>query len=599
MTEVTASRWVSVKLTRRGLFRSGAVAGGAAAASGAGAAPPASADSIWTPGPGAADPLPAGPASGTTLARTYTRGTAGAGGYRPVVESPGEPHLVRTDLGGTPAGDRAGRRRALIAFAQLSDVHVVDAQSPMRVEWADRLDDESAVPATGLFTSAYRPQEMLSGHIADAMVRQLNSVGAGPVTGKPLALAIQTGDNSDNSQLNEIRWNIDVLDGGELRVDSGDPNRWEGVHDDDPTYYDPHYWHPHGAPAGKGADLPRSERGFPVVPGLLDAARRPFQAQGLSVPWYSAFGNHDGLSQGNFPAATLQLNLVATGALKLISPPAGLSPAAIVNALQSGSYAALLASLALSPSVRPVTADPQRRLLTRKEIVEEHFHTAGLPSGHGFTPENRTKGTAYYTFDKGLCRFIVLDTVNPNGYADGSIDQTQFTWLKSQLAASTDRLVMIFSHHTSDTMTNGLNGPGLDTDTRILGDVVLAELLAHEQVIAWVNGHTHRNQVWARPRAGGGGLWEINTASHIDWPSQSRIIEVADNRDGTLSVFTTIVDHAGPASYAGNTADSTHLAGLARELAANDWHNRGDGYRGATTARNVELVLPAPAFLIA
>jgi metallophosphoesterase (TIGR03767 family) len=586
---------LSVKLTRRGLFRSGAVAGGAAAA--AGAAPAASADSIWTPGRGSTSATVSGPAQGTTLARTFTRGTAGAGGYRPIVDAPGEPHLVRTDLGGTPSAGRAGQRKPLIAFAQLSDVHVVDAQSPMRVEWADRLDDESAVPATGLFASAYRPQEMLSGQIADAMVRRLNEITAGPVTGKPLALAIQTGDNSDNSQLNEIRWNIDVLDGGQVRVDSGDLSRWEGVHDGDPTYYDPHYWHPHGTPPGKADDLPRSQRGFPVVPGLLDTARRPFQAQGLSIPWYSAFGNHDGLAQGNFPSATLQLNLVATGPLKLMSTPAGLSPAAVVNALQNGSYAALLASLALSPAVRLVSPDPRRRLLTRKQIVEEHFKTAGLPAGHGFTAENRAKGTAYYTFDRGLCRFVVLDTVNPNGYSDGSIDQTQFNWLKSVLAASTDRLVMVFSHHTSDTMTNGLNGPGLDTDTRILGDVVLAELLAHDQVIAWINGHTHKNQIWARRRPGGGGLWEINTASHIDWPSQSRIVEIADNRDGTLSLFTTIVDHAGPASYGGNTGDSTHLAGLARELSANDWHNRGDGYRGATNARNVELVLPAPAFL--
>ena len=236
-----------------------------------------------------------------------------------------------------------------------------------------------------------------------------------------------------------------------------------------------------------------------MVPGLLDAARRPFQAQGLSVPWYSAFGNHDGLAQGNFPASTLQLNLVATGPLKLMSTPAGLSPAAIVNALQTGSYAALLASLALSPAVRLVSADARRSLLTRKQIVEEHFHTAGLPAGHGFTAENRSKGTAYYTFDKGLCRFVVLDTVNLNGYADGSIDQTQFNWLKSVLAASTDRLVMVFSHHTSDTMTNGLNGPGLDTDTRILGDVVLAELLAHRQVIADQRPHPQEPGVGAAP----------------------------------------------------------------------------------------------------
>ncbi len=568
------------------------MAGGAAAA--VGAAPAASADSAWAPAGGHA--ALSGPASRTTLAKTVTRGPAGARGYAKLVHSAGEPHLVRTDLGGKPFSQRAKRRKALIAFAQLTDVHVVDAQSPLRVEWTDRLDDASPLPSTGIFTSAYRPQEMLSGQIADAMVRQLNKIAAGPVTGKPLALAIQTGDNSDNSQLNEIRWNIDLLDGGQVRVDSGDPARWEGVHDDDPTYYDPHYWHPHGTAPGKSDDVPRSQRGFPVVPGLLDAARRPFTAKGLSIPWYSAFGNHDGLAQGNFPIGTLQLNTVATGPLKLVSLPAGLSPAAVVNALQDGSYAALLASLALTPSVRLVSADANRRLLTRSEIVEEHFKTAGAPVGHGFTAQNRADGTAYYAFTKGLCRFVVLDTVNPNGYADGSIDQAQFDWLKTTLAASAGRLVIVCSHHTS-AMNNPLVGTGGDQSPRVLGDAVLAELLAHDNVIAWVNGHTHKNQIWARPRTGGGGLWEINTASHIDWPSQTRLIEVTDNRDGTLSLFTTMVDHAGPASYGGKTGDSTHLAGLAREISANDWHHRGDGYRGVRGSRNVELVLPAPEFM--
>ena len=59
-------------------------------------------------------------------------------------------------------------------------------------------------------------------HIAESMVREINAVARGPVTGKPLAFVIQTGDNSDNSQHNEIRWNIDILDGGRIRADSGD-----------------------------------------------------------------------------------------------------------------------------------------------------------------------------------------------------------------------------------------------------------------------------------------------------------------------------------------------------------------------------------------
>ena len=34
-------------------------------------------------------------------------------------------------------------------------------------------------------------------------------------------------------------------------------------------------------------------------PGLLENAQRPFEAVGLGMPWYSAFGNHDALIQGN------------------------------------------------------------------------------------------------------------------------------------------------------------------------------------------------------------------------------------------------------------------------------------------------------------
>ena len=59
---------------------------------------------------------------------------------------------------------------------------------------------------------------------------------------------------------------------------------------------------------GKSADRYRAEYGFPTIPKLLDAARRPFTAAGLDIPWYTCFGNHDGLSQGNFPIKTVPTN---------------------------------------------------------------------------------------------------------------------------------------------------------------------------------------------------------------------------------------------------------------------------------------------------
>jgi hypothetical protein len=119
-----------------------------------------------------------------------------------------------------------------------------------------------------------------------------------------------------------------------------------------------------------------------------------------------------------------------------------------------------------------------------------------------------------------------------------------------------------------------------------------------------VNGHTHHNEVLPHARAAtaaaGGGFWEINTAAHIDWPSQSRIIEIVDNGDATLSIFGTIIDDiAGPNWNAFTLSNPVGLAALARELAVNDPQRDAetatrDGKRGTLADRNVELVIKKP-----
>ena len=86
----------------------------------------------------------AGPAhpAGTTLDATVRRGPAiNAQGYVRLISGTGEPHLVRSDLGTTARSGREGRRRELLSFAQLTDIHVIDAQSPARVEYLDRYND--------------------------------------------------------------------------------------------------------------------------------------------------------------------------------------------------------------------------------------------------------------------------------------------------------------------------------------------------------------------------------------------------------------------------------------------------------------------------
>jgi metallophosphoesterase (TIGR03767 family) len=541
---------------------------------------------------------------GTTLDRTVLRsGTALRKGYRLLVAGPGEPYVVRGDLGATPKAGREKRRRAVASFVQFTDMHLLDAQSPARVEFLDRYSDPPTPQVP--FDAAWRAQETLTLHLADAVVRGVRTVGRGPVTGRPFEFTVCTGDNVDNTQLNETRWFVDLLDGRTVTPDSGDLTKYEGVQDADATTYDVHYWHPDGTPGGKADDQARDLYGFPVVTGLLDAARAPFQARGVGTKWYAVFGNHDPLLQGNAPAfvggVPTGFAAIATGSVKIVDLPA-LSPGDAYRGLVTQDPG-VLADLATGPA-RTVTADPNRRPLSKSEFMAQMFTTHGTPVGHGFAQDNVTSGKGYYAFDHGAhLRCVVLDTVNPGGYADGSLDVAQFGWLGAELAANaaTSRLVVIFSHHTVATMNNPTLAPE-DTGPRKMGPEVVTLLHGYPHAVLWVNGHTHRNDVVPHPGPLGG-FWEVNTAAHVDFPHQSRIIEIVDNLDGTLSVFGTIVDADAPlvvspaASYAAPSAVRS-LAGLARELGANDPQTRADplngGRRGTPEARNVELVVRAP-----
>jgi hypothetical protein len=575
---------------------------------------------------------------------------------------PGEPYRTRELNPGSPIAQsgRDQRRRSLIYFGQLTDFQLADEESPARVEFLDPTADQDP---NGFAESAWRPQEALHPQMNDLAIHQINAfAGASPVTQgdgsrAQMSLALTTGDSADNQQKNEVQQVVRLLEGGTLDPNSGSSNPadyancppgtpgpseaplYTGVQDyndyiegPDPDFYDPD--HPRGA-----------FRNWPRYPGLMDRAEVPFQAEGLAVPSYVALGNHDGLVQGN-AAANRGFEDVATGCIK----PVNLSQqfSSLQSAIAGITPAFLQGLLASDPNkTELVPPDPQRQFVSTaqyKALHEPPF--ASQADGHGFgyvdpAESAASNGSAaYYSWSpKPGFRFIGLNTVGEGGIvndhsSDGNIDDPQFRWLESELQKATarDELIVLFGHHAINSLNNkepdeaapactGTDGhghdqnPGCDVDPRLstpihLGlpsdrnpgdttETVSDLLLRYPHVIAFVAGHSHVNQVLPYSNPDGSGFWNIKTAAEADWPAQSRLLEIMNNEDGTLSIFGTAIDHAAAlqAPAAGTSAGGfsvSQMASLNRLFAYNDPQKGGGSGEGTLDDRNVELLVPDP-----
>jgi hypothetical protein len=169
--------------------------------------------------------------------------------------------------------------------------------------------------------------------------------------------------------------------------------------------------------------------------------------------------------------------------------------------------------------------------------------------------------------------------------------------LRAELVAHTDRPVVLLSHHPLDTLLNDRNAPG--EPARVLAAEVHALVVDHPNVVLWLNGHTHAHRVSPIHRRDGSvGLVQVTTASHIDWPQQSRIVELLEV-DGYFVVVSTVIDSLGALDWRGR-GDPLALAGLSRELAANGWQVRervgADGTSAGTPQdRNVVITVCGPS----
>ncbi len=475
--------------------------------------------------------------SGSTLESTWDD-PAGDGQLRVLA---GEPFVLRDELGG-----RAALGPSLGVLAHLTDAHVLDASSPARVTFLNRLGPP--------FQSTFRPQEALTAHVLAGAVRAVRAL-------RP-DLVIQGGDLIDNDQSNELGWALGVLGGGLVRPGSGRFGYYgvQVASDPDPFYYRP------------DVDAPRH-------PGLLGEAVRPFRSAGLAraMRWVPVLGDHDVLVAGEMVPDGLTAGLaVGDRALwdlpsRLTLPP-GLRAAAGLEAGAGGSPdGPPIAGLAdqflrralAGPTVR-VPPDPTRREMEVREVVGRLRVAAG--GGLGSVDQ------LDYVVDVGKrLRVVVLDLASRFGGSGGVVVPGQASFVAGALAGAGERWVLFVSHQP--------------LDDSVGGSEVQAVLDDAERVIATLAGHTHRNRVLPRATRAGG-YWQIQTASLIDYPQQARALRVLETAGGGVAIQTWMLDHVSAGS----------LGSISRELSYLDAQGgRPAGFAGENGDRNVVLYRRAVA----
>lgn len=320
----------------------------------------------------------------------------------------------------------------------------------------------------------------------------------------------------------------------------------------------------------------------------------------VGLPWLSCFGNHEGLVPGDGAPHPR-----APGPRRRL-PQAG-RPSFGVRSRRERRYVRDgPGGLPWGP-VTNGDAGPSAAL---------HFppRTGGRPFGQGFTLENLERGTAYYVHD-GFpgARLVVLDTANTGGFYEGSAGAAQLAWLEDRLAEvharsfdrdgslvereGEDRLVVLFSHHGLDTLTNPSSlpnplEPGEADLPRALAPEVEALLHRFPNVVVWVNGHTHESRIHPRPDPEGktAGFWEVTTCAVMDWPGPAGRAGGQRERHALG-----VLHHGRPCGAARPHGRRGRVApGLdPPELAANHPHQDADSeVAGAPTDRKVELVRP-------
>lgn len=492
-------------------------------------------------------------------------------GYSAWQPAGGLTHLKRTEL--APQYSGAASRGRLLSFFAITDIHLSDKESPAQPLYGDWSAAYGATPTGG---AGWSPCVVATTHVLDAAVQTINALHAR----KPFDFGISLGDNINNSQYNELRWFIDVLDGKTITPSSG---AHAGAHRID--------------------------------------YQMPYQAAGLdkAIPWYQVIGNHDQFWMGSYyENAITQPAHVGSQILNIDSSNLGqeFAKTGFYQGVVDGSTpygdvvgAGPQASFATPPTV---VADANRRSLATSTSsclnwMSEFFTTTSTPVGHGFTQANLDQNFACYSFapKAGLpIKVIALDdTMGGMGqnlpsvsYARAALDQKRYDWLKSELdeGQQNNKLMIIAAHvpiNPQKTLDPTSGNYSLFVSPSVVSDTQLLALLHnYSNLILWIAGHRHVNVVTPQPAPAGKGpefgFWEVETASLRDFPQQFRTFEIVANSDNTLSIVVTNVD---PAVAAGSPAAASrgYAIGAARIFSTPPTLPAGDT---SSHSYNAELV---------
>ena len=444
-----------------------------------------------------------------------------------------QPYEKRTEL--APGYANASNAARLLSFFSLSDVHITDKESPaqpLNPGWSALFGPSSA----GLFVASYSPIILSTTQVLDAAVQTMNALHKKT----PFDFGISLGDNINNTQYNELRWFIDVLDGQIITPSSG---------------------------SHSGADT-------------IDY-QKPFKAAGLdkAIPWYQAIGNHDqcwsGVAYENEKTQQAHVGSTILNIKFDLADPEFVNKTGAYMGVVDGStpYGNVIGAGPQEnfPTPPTVVADANRHSLATSESpsrnwMNEFFATTSNPVGHGFTRANVDDDNACYTFEPRPdvpLKVIVLDDTNKRDDAigrgarycgSGALDRTRLNWLTGELQRGQDegKLMIIAAHIPIRPQASFTDSTPVHMFyNRAFEDSLLGTLHAYPNLLMWISGHRHVNVVTAQPNNAADprdhperGFWEVETASLRDFPQQMRTFDIRRNSDNTISILVTNVDPA-------------------------------------------------------